>query len=150
MPYKNREQKNAYERERERIVGDLASNDSVIVFLDDSPERAALAFQRMTPSDQGRTFWTRTVEETIDMLKAYRDRLDIVSLDHDLGGQTYVYSGRDDCGMEVVRWLEKQNPTDYSHVRFIVHTWNQSAGIMMARRLRVRGYRVIRAPFGEQ
>lgn len=124
--------------------------DSVIVFLDDDPARAALAFQRMKPADQGRTFWVQTVEEAIEMLKSYRERLDIVSLDHDLGGQTYVYSGRDDCGMEVVRWLEKQNPTEYSHVRFIVHTWNHPAGIVMARRLRARGYRVIRAPFGDQ
>jgi hypothetical protein len=124
--------------------------DSVIVFLDDDPARAALAFQRMTPPDQSRTFWVQNVEETISMLKEYRERLDIVSLGHDLGGQTYVYSARDDTGMEIVRWLEKQNPVDYTHVRFIVHSWNIPAAIVMTRRLRARGYRVIRAPFGEQ
>ena len=124
--------------------------DRVIVFLEDDPARAALAFQRMKQSDQGRTFWVQTVEETIDILKEYRERLDIVSLSHDLGDQKFVYSGRDDCGMEVVRWLEKQHLEDFAHVRFIVHTWNLPAGVVMARRLRVRGYRVIRAPFGDQ
>lgn len=124
-------------------------NDSILVFLDDDPARAALAYQRMTPADQNRTFWVQTVDETIDILKEYRERLDIVSLDHDLGGQKFVYSGRSDTGMEVVRWLEKQDPADFAHVRFVIHTWNLPAGVVMTRRLRARGYRVIRAPFGD-
>ena len=124
--------------------------DSVIVFMDDDPARAALACQRMTQADRERTFWVQTVEETLSMLNGYRERLDIVSLGHDLGGYKYVHSGRDDTGMEVVRWLEKHNPVDFAHVRFIVHSWNVPAAIIMSRRLRARGYRVIRVPFGEQ
>lgn len=123
-------------------------SDKVIVFLDDDPNRAALQFQRMNERDQQRTFWVQTVPETIQMLKDYTQRLDIVSLDHDLGGETYVHLAREDCGMEVVRWLEKRPAELYSHVRFIVHTWNESAGIKMTRRLRKKGYRVIRVPFG--
>lgn len=122
--------------------------DSVIVFLDDDPNRAALQFQRMTNDDKSRTFWVQNVAETIDMLKRYRERLDIVSLDHDLGGETYVHTGREDCGMEIVRWLEKQDAKRYSHVRFIVHSWNIPAGMKMTKRLQDKGYRVVRVPFG--
>ena len=124
--------------------------DSIIVFLEDDPARAALAFQRMNPVDRERTFWVQTVDETIDILQDYLPRLDIVSLSHDLGGQKHVHSSRDDTGMEIVRWLEHQKPADFAHVRFIIHTWNLPAGVIMGRRLRARGYRVIRAPFGEQ
>ena len=122
--------------------------DRVIVFLDDDPNRAALQFNRMTKEDRERTFWVKTVEEAIGMLKDYRSRLDIVSLDHDLCGETYVHSGREDCGMEVVRWLEKQDSERYSHVKFVVHTWNIPAGMKMASRLIQKGYRVVREPFG--
>jgi hypothetical protein len=122
--------------------------DSVIVFLDDDPKRAALQFQRMTPKDQKRTFWITTVNETLDMLKTYRERLDIVALDHDLGSEQYVHTSREDCGMEIVRWLEKQDAERYSHVRFIVHSWNIPAARKMAARLIRKGYRVVQVPFG--
>jgi hypothetical protein len=122
--------------------------DSIIVFLDDDQNRAALQFQRMKPKDQNRTFWVQTVEETLDMLKNYRERLDIVSLDHDLGGEAFVHTGREDCGMEVVRWLEHQDSALYSHTRFIIHSWNIPAGMKMTQRLQAKGYRVIRVPFG--
>ena len=82
------------------------------------------------------------------MLKNYRERLDIVALDHDLGGEQFVHTAREDCGMEVVRWLEKQDVALYSHARFVIHTWNIPAGIKMTQRLQAKGYRVIRHPFG--
>lgn len=122
--------------------------DSIIVFLDDDPNRAAVQFQRMKPEDQIRTFWVTTVDETIETLKNYRERLDIVSLDHDLGGDHYVHTAREDCGTEIVRWLEKQDSSLYAHVRFIVHSWNMPAGIRMTQRLQDKGYRVIHKPFG--
>jgi hypothetical protein len=122
--------------------------DSVIVFLDDDANRTAVLYQRMAKKDQERTFWVQTADETLDMLKRYRERLDIVSLDHDLGGETYVHTGREDCGMEVVRWLEKQEAAQYAHVRFVIHSWNIPAGQKMTARLRACGYRVIQSPFG--
>lgn len=126
----------------------MGSDDKIIVFLDDDSTRAAVAFRRMSEYDQQRTFWVSTVSETLDMLENYRERLDIVSLEHDLGGNTFVNSARDDCGMEIVRWLEKQNPENYSHARFIIHTWNLKAGQKMASRLYKAGYRVMNMPFG--
>ncbi len=122
--------------------------DSVIIFLDDDPTRAALQFQRMNKHDQERTFWVQTVKETVDMFKDYRERLDIVSLGYDLNDKKYNHPSREDSGMEVIRWLEKQYSASYSHVRFIIHSWNLSMGIKMAARLREKGYKVILVPFG--
>ena len=122
--------------------------DSVHLFLDDDPNRAATLYQRMTPIDRKRTIWVTTVEQTIQTLGDYRERLDIVSLDHDLGGEMYVHSGRDDSGMEVIRWLERQPSSNYKHVRFVIHSWNIPAGRRMAARLMSAGYNVIQVPFG--
>ena len=68
--------------------------DSVIMFLDDDPHRAVLMFQRMNEQDRSRTFWVETAQEAIDTLRDYKERLEYVFLDHDLGGDTNVYSGR--------------------------------------------------------
>jgi hypothetical protein len=122
--------------------------DSVVLFLDDSPERAALMYQRMTPEVRDRTIWTQTAEEAISVLKDYYLRLELVYLDHDLGGETYVHSGREDCGMEVIRFLEKQSVENYKNCSFIVHSWNISAGNKMTERLKDKGYRVQYKPFG--
>jgi len=122
--------------------------DTIILFLEGDPSRAALQFQRMKPEDQARTFWVRTVPETIDTLKSYRERLDIVSLGYDLNDLEYNHPSREDCGMEVVRWLEAQDAAEYSHTRFIVHTWNAEAGKKMTKRLRAKKYRALHVPFG--
>lgn len=122
--------------------------DTIILFLEDDSNRAALQFQRMKNKDQFRTFWVKTVPEAIGVLKDYRVRLDIVSLGYDLNGEMYNHAAREDCGMEVVRWLEKQDPESYSHVKFIIHSWNSNAGKKMAKRLFEKGYNVIRVPFG--
>lgn len=120
----------------------------VVLFLDDDPARAALAYQRMSEKFRDNTFWTTTVEETIHILKDYSQRLFSVHLDHDLGGKQFVHSSREDCGMEVVRWLEKQDPKKYDGCVFVIHTWNIEAGIKMAERLLDVGYKVQRVPFG--
>jgi len=122
--------------------------DYVIVFLDDDPNRAAILNQRMSSKDIEHTIWVRTVDETLDLLTNYKDKLRYVSLDHDLDGKTYVHSAREDCGMEVVRFLEKANLKDYENVVFIVHTWNTTAGMKMTARLRDKGYKTLYVPYG--
>ena len=121
--------------------------DSIIVFVEGDPQRAALQFQRMTPADQNRTFWVKSVPEAIDMLENYRERLDIVSMAYNLNGEEYNHPSREDCGLEVVRWLERRSSSDYSHVRFVVHSWDR-AGVKMTSRLRAHGYRAILKEFG--
>lgn len=122
--------------------------DKIILFLDARPERAATLYQRMSSEDQSRTFWTSTVPEAIKVLQDYRDRIDWFYLEYALEGEDFVHPSREDCGMQVVRWLEKQDSTKYSSCRIIVHTWNMRAGDKMATRLAVAGYRVEHIPFG--
>ena len=123
----------------------------MIVWMDDDPKRAALAHQRMTPEKRDRTMWAMTAEATIEILANYADVLEEVHLDHDLGGARYVNSDREDCGMEVVRWLERL-PTSKLQVflkcKFIVHTWNIPAGQEMEKRLKDLGLKAEHVPFG--
>lgn len=122
--------------------------DKIILFLDDDSHHAAIMYQRMSPKDRNRTIWATTVAEAISILSDYTSRLDRVWLDHDLGGKQYVHSGREDCGMEVIRWLEKQSPLNYSECHFIMHSWNLPAAKRMAQRLNRIGYSVTQVPFG--
>lgn len=123
-------------------------SDKVLVFLDNMAERAAKHCERLSEEDRSRTMWVRTPEEAIEVLHEYRARLEEVSLEHDLGDEAYVHSGSPDCGMEVVRWLEKRNPADYAHVQFVVHTHNVNSGPRMVQRLLKAGFKAELSPFG--
>lgn len=126
----------------------------MILFLDDDPHRAVLAYNRMSEGDRSNTIWCTTAEETIITLWDYRDQLSRVHLDHDLGGKQYVNTKRDDCGMEVVRYLEKiyrNKPDEFAKLKdteFIIHTWNAHAGPIMVDRLKKLGLTVRYVPFG--
>lgn len=126
----------------------------MILFLDDNPRRAVLAHERMPVADREQTLWCQTAEEAIVTLWDYRDRLDAVHLDHDLGGEEYVNTKREDCGMEVVRYLEKMSrdkPEEFKKLqaaKFVVHSWNSHAGPIMVDRLSKIGLDVEYKPFG--
>lgn len=126
----------------------------MILFLDDDPRRAVLAHERMPKADIPNTIWCQTAQEAILTLWDYRDRLDAVHLDHDLGGQEYVNTKREDCGMEVVRYLEKMSrdkPEEFKKLqtaRFTIHSWNSHAGPIMVERLSKIGLDVEYKPFG--
>lgn len=126
----------------------------MILFLDDSAQRAVLAYNRMSEEDRSNTIWCTTAEETIITLWDYRDQLDRVHLDHDLGGQQYVNTKREDCGMEVVRKLEEMShkqPDEFAKLKdteFIIHSWNSHAAPIMVDRLKKLGLNVKHVPFG--
>lgn len=69
---------------------------------------------------------TKTVEDTIILLKLYENEVDILSLDHDLG--SYIQTGYD-----VLLWIEKEMflngyiPPKKIHI----HTTNPSARVKM-------------------
>jgi hypothetical protein len=73
---------------------------------------------------------------------------DEVHLDHDLGGEIYVNPDRDDCGMEVVRWLCRQRRRQCDRTLFFVHSYNEEAAEVMVSRLLQAGYRAVYRPFG--
>jgi len=126
----------------------------VILFLDDNAQQAVLAYNRMSEEDRGNTIWCQTAEETTITLWDYRDQLSRVHLDHDLGGKQYVNTKREDCGMEVIRFLEKMSndtPDEFDKLKeteFIIHTWNGHAGPQMVERLQKLGLNVAYVPFG--
>lgn len=110
--------------------------DKYILFLDDDPARAALAYERMSEDKRSRTIWCRTVEEAVDVILEYN--LEEAHLDHDLGGETYCDTRREDCGMEVIRNIERMSGWELAklkHCKFVVHSWNLKAGETMVRRL---------------
>jgi CheY-like chemotaxis protein len=63
---------------------------------------------------------TYTAEDCIDALKN-RSNFDICFLDHDLGGEVYVESGKN-TGYEVTEWL--MNNPEKQPDRIVVHSLN--------------------------
>lgn len=124
----------------------------MILFLDDDPNRAALAYQRFKPEDREKVIWCQTAEEAINTLRDYKEKLTAVYLDHDLGGEHYVHTAREDCGMEVIRFLEKLARKGelgkLKEAKFRVHTWNVDSGNVMYKRLKAIKLKVEYVPFG--
>jgi hypothetical protein len=118
--------------------------------MDDDPARAALAYQRMSKEKRDRTIWAKTAQEAISVLedKAYIENLTEVHLDHDLAGHYYQNPTDENCGMEVVRFLEKMDVNTISHIKFTVHTHNYFGGYKMRDRLDKAGLNVKFIPFG--
>lgn len=118
-----------------------------ILFLDDCPRRCK-RFRSLNPAAD----IVHTAVDCIERLKVARDlededdelQYEEVHLDHDLNGETYCDSDRDDCGMEVVRWVLLNSPDVRT---FVVHTCNEIAGPIMVQALESAGYRVVYAPF---
>jgi len=111
-----------------------------ILFLDDNEDRW-IHFKNVVDYDVAQ--WAQTAKECIHWLQ--KEKYDQVCLDHDLGGEVFVDSDREDTGMEVVRWIVANKP---QIDEIYVHTHNQPAGIRMATSLREAGYSVTYVPFG--
>jgi len=112
----------------------------------------------MTEEARERTIWTKTALECIITLRDYWDRLESVSLDHDLGGKDSfpMDSRNEESGMEIIRWCENiahSRPEiiehwKKEHVMFTIHSWNVYAALQMKDRLQVLGLIVRYKPFG--
>jgi hypothetical protein len=123
----------------------------MILFFDDNPNRAAIVYQRWSDEKRNKTVWTQTAAEAISVFKDYVGELEEAHLDHDLGGESFVNSQREDCGMEVVRFIEKMSTEDLQKLKscyIIVHSWNLPAGRVMALRLQRVGLTAVHIPFG--
>ena len=62
-------------------------------------------------------------------------------LDHDLGGEQYVDTNREDCGMEVVRQLHAKNIKQDARTLFVIHTLNSEVVPAMRDKLTAAGYK---------
>ena len=116
------------------------SNGRRVLFLDDDPARGE-AFLSWVPE----AVWVQTAAGCVERLD---EPWDEVHLDHDLGGETFVDHDRDDCGMEVVRWLCDEFRPHLQGTRFVVHTHNVNAACAMVFQLQSTGYLVSQSPFG--
>lgn len=113
-----------------------AQNKPSILFLDDDESRIS-SFVSKYPN----ATIVRTAEEAIAALV---DPWDNVLLDHDLGGEQYVESDREDTGMGVVRWIAKNKPSVKS---FFIHSHNPAGATNMESLLLQSGYNVRKTPF---
>ena len=111
-----------------------------VLFLDDDPGRAEVFL-----AENPEAVWVQTAAECIARLE---EPWDEVHLDHDLGGEHFVDHGREDCGMEVVRWLCLHDRPHLRTTRFHVHSHNPVAATMMGMQMMINGYTVEVRPFG--
>ncbi len=111
-----------------------------LLFLDDDASRAEVFL-----AENPEAVWVQTAAECIVRLE---ESWDEVHLDHDLGGEHFVDLSRDDCGMEVVRWLSLQLRPHLSETRFQIHSHNPVAATMMGMQMMMNGYKVQVRPFG--
>lgn len=77
-------------------------------------------------------YTAQTAKEAIDYLINFPGPWDLVSLDHDLGGQHYVPSGPG-TGYEVACWIEEHQPIIN---KIVLHTFNAIGAERMAMALR--------------
>jgi len=89
--------------------------------------------------------WVKSADACIARLA---DCWDEVHLDHDLGGEHFVDTSRDDCGMAVVRWLCAEARPQHRDTRFFIHSYNLAAASMMVDCLLSNGYTAESRPFG--
>jgi len=111
-----------------------------ILFLDDDPKRTT-QFLKHYPT-------ATCVSTSPDCIAQLTSKWDEIRLDHDLGGEIYVDSQRVDCGMEVVRYICDHHPKHLQQTSFIIHSYNDSAALLMCSKLKESGYLAVYIPFG--
>ncbi len=111
-----------------------------LLFLDDDPARAEIFL-----AENPEAVWVQTAQECLTRLA---EPWDEVHLDHDLGGEHYVDLSREDCGMEVVRWLCLEPRPHLERTQFYIHSHNAGAASAMVMQMYVSGYKVEGRPFG--
>jgi len=111
-----------------------------IIFLDDAHQRW-YRFQSKIPQ----AVRAETAEECIRLIRD-STKINWLFLDHDLGGEAYVDSSREDCGMEVVRFLCQDDLTKVIS-NIVVHSHNTVAAKEMFNKLKDAGYTVNLIPF---
>jgi len=111
----------------------------MILVLEDDKTRQKF-FRSKIPSCE----MSSNATNCIKTIQNYDDTIGVLFLDHDLGGEMYVNSGREDCGMEVVRWICKNQPPIK---QIIIHSHNPIAAKEMMLKLQDFDYKVIQIPF---
>lgn len=74
------------------------------------------------------------------------ETIDVLFLDHDLGGDVYVSSDEPNTGMEIVRFLENKKSVPKIN-KIVCHSLNSPARANMVERLTNLGYLTLNIPF---
>jgi CheY-like chemotaxis protein len=105
--------------------------DRKILVLEDDLYRID-TFTRLYPE----VVITTEAKDCIKKLKEMKS-IDILFLDHDLGGKIYVNESLENTGSGVVRWIVKNKP---EIDQIIIHSYNISASVSMYYKLLDAGY----------
>jgi CheY-like chemotaxis protein len=125
---------------------------SKILILEDDPNRMDIF--RGTLQERHEII---SADNAIDFIKLLQDNAaDVIFLDHDLGGQTFVSDADKNTGSEVVRFLTRDGDVGfgafyrYHNTPIIIHSHNFPAAERMQQKLEAIGYSHIhRIPFSK-
>lgn len=110
-----------------------------VLILDDDPDENRLhLFRRcfvILGERKGMKFDITHVLTAKDCIDKLSESWDMIFLDHDLGGQTYVDTDSEDCGMRVAEWIENNPNCLIGTAAVFVHSLNVPAGQGMYQRL---------------
>lgn len=110
-----------------------------ILILEDDPNRHELFKRKLI--GHGLTI-AETAAQAIVMLQAYQ--FDLIFLDHDLGGETFVSENNKNTGSEVVRWMLENCITK---APIVIHSMNDPAASSMMNKLNAGFFSCYRIPF---
>jgi len=113
-----------------------------ILFLDDDQYRQFKFLEMAIGHDV--TMCSTAAEAILALDKEF----DLICLDHDLGGRTFVDSDDPETGMSVAREIARRSQRLPRDLRVIVHSFNPAGADNMVNCIRAAGIRAIRAPFG--
>lgn len=115
-----------------------------LLFLDDRSKRIHAALAKF--SEKFEVVIVPNVKECLRALA--QDDFEEVHLDHDLRGVDFEDPDSPECGMEVVRYLEKTHwPVDKPRPKFHIHSKNIFAAHLMLIRLRALHFFALYSPF---
>lgn len=108
-----------------------------ILVLEDDENRIEI-FRSMLISPTDETIYVTNASDAIKALTA--NVFDVIYLDHDLGGRTYVSEADENTGSRVVKYLTGPANTQSPETSFIIHSLNYGAAQNMKSKLIGYGY----------
>lgn len=114
-----------------------------ILILEDDPRRVEVFESKL--GDKHKLTCVDTAQAAIELLE--KEKYDVVFLDHDLGGETFVDPHDPNTGSEVVRWMV--TPDNLCHIKgqvIIIHSMNFPAAQSMKASLEDARFSVEHSP----
>lgn len=123
-----------------------------ILILEDDPFRIELFKVYLEPLNFQVTYCSQANEATAELYD--NNNYDLIFLDHDLGGEVFVDSTRDDTGAAVARWLANEETIEgkpYNRgISIVIHSMNPAGQRNMQGILEAAGFNFTRIiPFSQ-